>query len=35
MVLDLLLVSGDPFLVVSIAGQIEIQLIFSHWEGGG
>jgi len=30
MVLDLLLVSGDPFFVVSVAGEIEIQLIFSH-----
>jgi hypothetical protein len=31
MVLDLLLVSGDPFFVVSVAGEIEIQLVFSHW----
>jgi hypothetical protein len=31
MVLDLLLVSGDPFFVVFVVGEIEIQLVFSHW----
>ena len=33
MVLDLLLVSGDPFLVVFVVGEIERQLVFSHWVG--
>ena len=31
MVLDLLFVTGGPFIIVLVVGEIDIQFVFSHW----